>query len=127
MPLSFGSRYLYCAFTRKLAILSSSFCVYGVILSLLRRAVKMALERHNCQTTRYVSLACLRMQTGADCTSHFIIKVPVYTVSLKLPHLACQPFDAVFVLPRQIVDFLHGIVDLLHIGRHFVQAASIVP
>ena len=84
MPLSFGSRYLYCAFTRKLAILSSSFCVYGVILSLLRRAVKMALERHNCQTTRYVSLACLRMQTGADCTFYYHFNDAILAVRHRL-------------------------------------------
>ena len=126
MPLSFGRRYLYCAFTRKLAILSSSFCVYGVILSLLRRAVKMALERHSCQTICYVPLASLpsgKLERTVRCPCICTAQFPQAALDLKLPDLCGQPLDAVLVLPRKVVDFLHGVVGLLHTGAHLVQAA----
>ncbi len=77
----------------------------------------------------YVSLACLRMQTGAACTICLIYteQFPQAALNLKLPDLCGQPFDAVLVLPCQIIDFLHGVVDLLYARAHFVhwQAASI--
>ncbi len=42
---------------------------------------------------------------------------------LKLSDLCGQLLDAVFVLPRQIIHFLYGVVDLLYAGAHLVQAA----
>ena len=50
---------------------------------------------------------------------------PQTALALKLPHLAGKPLDAVFVLPRKLIHFLHCIVDLLYAGTHLVQAASI--
>ena len=37
-------------------------------------------------------------------------------LDLKLPYLACKSFNAVFVFPRKVVDFLYGVVDLLYAG-----------
>ena len=49
------------------------------------------------------------------------LHIPNFPLHPKLPDLLCQPLDAVFVFPRQIVDFLHGIVNLLYSRRHFVH------
>ena len=60
-------------------------------------------------------------------TARFIINLTVLflqsapALDLKLADLCGQSFNTVFVLPRQIVDFLYGVVDLLHAGRHFVH------
>ena len=66
-------------------------------------------------------------------TARFIINLTVLFLQsapalyLKLSDLRGQPFNTIFVLPCQIVDFLYGVVDLLYSRAHLVQAASIVP
>ena len=81
----------------------------------------MALERRNCQTARHRSPSQFAIrQTGADCKFYYHFNGAILAVRLalyfKLPHLAGKSLDAVLVLPRKVVDFLYGVVDLLYAG-----------
>ena len=45
------------------------------------------------------------------------LRIPTFSLYLELPDLLRQPFDAILIFPRQVVDFLHGVVNLLNACR----------
>ena len=81
--------------------------------------------------TRYISalhvppLLFAVWQTGEACTMPYIcteqLSQAAPALYLKLPYLAGQPFNTVFVLPRKVIHFLYGVVDLLHARAHFIH------
>ena len=65
--------------------------------------------------------SCNYVLRRRHCSEQGCLSFP-YKLHLKLPHFFRQPFYAVFVLSRKVVDFLHGAVYLLNACRHFVHA-----
>ena len=39
----------------------------------------------------------------------------------EFPHLPREPLDTILVLPRELIDFLHGVVNLRHPSRHLIH------
>ena len=71
-------------------------------------------------SARYVppSLFAYANRLGLYDALHLYEAIPTGrpALDLELPYLACKSFNAVFVFPRKVVDFLYGIVDLRNAG-----------
>ena len=57
--------------------------------------------------------------TTASKPPHYAFLIP--QLNLELPDFLRQSLYAVFVFPRQVVDFLHRAVNLLYACRHLVH------
>ena len=53
---------------------------------------------------------------------NYPLHITHYKLNPKLPDFLRQAFNTVLVLPRQVVDFLHGVVNLLNARRHLIHA-----
>ena len=50
------------------------------------------------------------------------LRIPNFPLDPKLSDFLRKSFDAVFVFPREVIDFLYGVVNLLYACRHLVHA-----